>query len=311
MQSPLESSALSALGDFLLRSGGVPIYWSGGVRYSLSLWDLEEYLEAHDSLRRVKYTQFCQSDRYPPSFEWYNQKFESAYQRILLLIGSSTLDGAVFDDLLSLEGAPSFSAASQPLTESVQLAESQSASSSCVESSSQGGSPSTEGISYVPAASHRDKDPLARGFRPMRPPSLAPSPEWVDYSSVADLLDMDEADLVRSPYIESDETKEDDWVSWHRYNARCRRADQLQSYAGLANGVSTLHNLNLRMHRAETLHFRGVITGGSHPVGFFEVYARLYEVRLCRPIELIRGVSRVKTPISGPSNIASGETVLL
>ena len=50
MQSPLESSALSALGDYLLRSGGVPIYWSGGVRYSLSLWELEEYLEAHESL---------------------------------------------------------------------------------------------------------------------------------------------------------------------------------------------------------------------------------------------------------------------
>ena len=37
MQSPLESSAFSALDDFLSKSGGVPIYWSGGVRYSLSL----------------------------------------------------------------------------------------------------------------------------------------------------------------------------------------------------------------------------------------------------------------------------------
>ena len=161
MQSLSESSALSALGDFLLRSGGVPIYWSGGVRYSLSLWDLKEYLEAHEPLRRVKYTQFCQSDRYPPSFEWYNQMCESAYQRILLLLDSSTSDGAVFDDLLSLDGDQSFSAASQPLTESLQLAESQSASSSYVESSSLGCSPNTDGITFVPAASHRDEDQLA------------------------------------------------------------------------------------------------------------------------------------------------------
>ena len=143
----------------------------------------------------------------------------------------------------------------------------------------------------------------------MRPPSLAPSPEWVDYSSVADLLDMDEADLERSPYIESDETKEDDLVSWHRYNARCRRADQLQSYAVLGSGASALHNLTVRMHRAEALYFQEVITDGSHPVGFFEVYARLYGVRLFRPIELQRGIVRVRKPRSGMSTIAWGETV--
>ena len=65
----LESSGLSALADFLLRSGGVTIYRSSGVRYSLSLWDLEDYIEEHESLRRVRYTQFSQSDRNPPSFE--------------------------------------------------------------------------------------------------------------------------------------------------------------------------------------------------------------------------------------------------
>ena len=74
----LESSASSAVDDFLLRSGG--------VRYSLSLWDLEEYIEEHESLRRVRYTQFCQSDRNPPSFEWYNLLCESAYKRILRIV---------------------------------------------------------------------------------------------------------------------------------------------------------------------------------------------------------------------------------
>ena len=106
----------------------------------------------------------------------------------------------------------------------------------------------------------------------MRPPSLAPSPEWVDYSSVADLLEMDEAYLERSSYFESDEKKEDEVVSWYRCNARCRRANQLQSYAAFASGASALPNLIARMHRAEALYFQDVTDGGyihdCHPVGF-------------------------------------------
>ena len=86
MQSPLESSALSALSNFLLRSGGVPIYswWSHErscmERRTLSVYELEEYIEAFDSLRRVRYTQYCQFDFDPPSFEQFDQMCETAYQ---------------------------------------------------------------------------------------------------------------------------------------------------------------------------------------------------------------------------------------
>jgi hypothetical protein len=135
----------------------------------------------------------------------------------------------------------------------------------------------------------------------------------VDYFSVADLLELDEAYLERSSYFESDEKKEDDVVSWYRCNARCRRANQLQSYAAFASDTFAIHNLNVRMHRAEALYFQDVTAGGyiydSHPVGFLEVYARLYGVRLRRSIELQRGIVRVRKPMSSLSTIAWGETV--
>ena len=102
-------------------------------------------------------------------------------------------------------------------------------------------------------------------------------------------------------------------VSWRRYNARCRRVDMFQSYAALASGTFALHNLSARMHRAEALYFNDINARcrvyDSPPVGFFEAYARLYGVRLCRPIELKRGITRVRKPTMGSSTIAWGETV--
>ena len=147
MQSPLESS-LSAYDAFLLKWDGVPIYswWSHErscmERLTLSVWELEEYIEACESLRGVRYTQYCQFDRDPPSFEQFDQMCETADQLYMessslgcspSLKGSSisethslldkaslqthsTSDGAVFDDLLSLEGAQSFSPLSKPPT---------------------------------------------------------------------------------------------------------------------------------------------------------------------------------------------------
>ena len=83
MQSPLESS-LSAREAFLLKWDGVPIYswWSHECscmeRLTLSVWELEEYIEACESHRGVRYTQYCQFDRDPPSFEQFDQMCKTA-----------------------------------------------------------------------------------------------------------------------------------------------------------------------------------------------------------------------------------------
>ena len=100
-------------------------------RLTLSLDEHEQYNQAYEALRYVLYRQSCQFDRYSPSFERYNQICETAFQRMLLSFELSTLE-----DLLPLEGAHPVSAASKPPTESVQLAESQSASSSSISVSS-------------------------------------------------------------------------------------------------------------------------------------------------------------------------------
>ena len=47
----------------------------------------------------------------------------------------------------------------------------------------------------------------------------------------------------------------------------------------------------------------------SPQVGFFKAYAQLYGVRLCRPIEMKRGITRVRKATLGSSTIAWGETV--
>ena len=48
-------------------------------RLTLSVWEIDEYIEAYESLRGVRYTQYCQFDRDPPSFEQFDQMCENAY----------------------------------------------------------------------------------------------------------------------------------------------------------------------------------------------------------------------------------------
>ena len=136
-QSPLESSANVSAPTSLFQSGEVPIYgWWSHERsclehFSITLDELVQYNQACESLRYDLYRQSCAFDCYPPSFERYNERCETAYQRWML-----SFDPSHLDDLLALEGARPVSAASKPPTASVQPSESQSDSSSSMSASS-------------------------------------------------------------------------------------------------------------------------------------------------------------------------------
>jgi hypothetical protein len=99
--------------------------------FTLSLDELIQYNQACEALRYDLYRQSCAFDCYPPSFELYNERCETAYQRWKL-----SFDTSILEDLLNLEGAHPVSAASKPPTASVQLSEPHSDSSSSMSVSS-------------------------------------------------------------------------------------------------------------------------------------------------------------------------------